>query len=113
MDKKLENLKKGKKFTTDYQPTPEAKSKGKQRINEFKEAMTFLGNQLKSKMKDENGNDIELSFDANLALTVMQMATKGDLKAMDMVFKLKGFYAPEKQEINLGLNEIIIEGIKK
>lgn len=110
---KLENLKKGKKFTSDYQPTGKAKSEGKRRINDFKEAMTYLGSQLRSKYTDENGNEIELGFDANLALTLMQMANKGDHKAMDMMFKIKGFYAPEKLEATLKEIKVIREDANK
>lgn len=113
MDKKLENLKKGKKFTSDYQPTPEAKSKGKKRINDLIEGISFIGSQLKSKIKDEDGNEVELSLEANIAYKLMQKASEGDLKAIDMVFKLKGLYAPEKLETSIKEIKVIREDANK
>jgi hypothetical protein len=56
----------GKKFSKDYQPSPEAKSKGKRRLNNFKEALEFLGNQLR-KVTTFDGEETELTFEANIA----------------------------------------------
>ena len=88
---------KGKKFSKDYQPSPEAKSKGKRRLNNFKEALEFLGNQLR-KVTTFDGEETELTFEANIAYELMKKANEGDLKAIEIMEKLNGWEAPKKTE---------------
>jgi hypothetical protein len=103
----------GKKFSKDYQPSPEAKSKGKRRLNNFKEALEFLGNQLR-KVTTFDGEETELTFEANIAYELMKKANDGDLKAIEIMAKLNGWEAPKKTETTITTEtDIIIKGNKK
>ncbi len=94
--------KRGKKFSKDYQPTPESKSKPK-RITQFREAIDFFGQQLKSKTIID-GEDVELTFHANIAFKLMEMANKGDMKAIELITKvLPDALAVKKVETTLKL----------
>jgi hypothetical protein len=103
----------GKKFSKDYQPSPEAKSKGKRRLNNFKDALEFLGSQLK-KVATFDGQETELTFEANIAYELMKKANEGDLKAIEIMAKLNGWEAPKKTETTITTEtDIIIKGNKK
>ena len=103
----------GKKFSKDYQPSPEAKSKGKRRLNNFKDALEFLGNQLR-KVTTFDGEETELTFEANIAYELMKKANEGDLKAIEIMAKLNGWEAPKKTETTITTEtDIIIKGNKK
>jgi hypothetical protein len=88
----------GKKFSKDYQPSPEAKSKGRKRINGFKDALEFFGTQLKEMKTLEDGTEVDLSFEANIGYQLMKKANEGDLKAIEIMAKLNGWEAPKKTE---------------
>jgi hypothetical protein len=92
----------GKKFSKEYQPSPEAKSKGKRRLNNFKEALEFLGSQLK-KVATFDGIETELSLEANIAYELMKKANNGDLKAIEIMAKLNGWNEPTKIETDASI----------
>lgn len=116
-DKSKANLKKGKKFTPDYQPTPEAKSNGKMKLKTIQEGLEFIGSTVKATLKltDAEGNEqvVELSHEARIAQKLVEMACNGNIKAIEQICKIKGLYAPTKNEnTNFGNVEVNIVGQK-
>jgi pyridoxine/pyridoxamine 5'-phosphate oxidase len=98
---------KGVKFSKEYQPSPEAKSAGKKRISDFKEAITFFGEQLKKQIQID-GEVIELTYHSNIAYQLLKKANEGDLKAIDILAKIEGWNAPTKAEnVNNNYNQDI------
>lgn len=87
----------GVKFSKEYQPSPEAKSAGKKRISDFKEAICFFGEQLKKQIQID-GEVIELTYHSNIAYQLLKKANEGDLKAIDILAKIEGWNAPTKSE---------------
>jgi hypothetical protein len=104
---------KGVKFSREYQPTPKAKSEGKRRIINFKEAMSCLGEKPKTTIEIE-GETIELTYYSNIAYKLLEKANDGDLKAIEMIMKIEGWEAPKKTEnTNIeGVNIPIKEWLK-
>ncbi len=92
--------KEGVKFSKDNQPSPEAKSAGKKRISNFKDAMVFFGEQLKKQI-NVGGENIELTYQSNIAFELLKKANDGDLKAIEIMAKLEGWNAPTKQDLNI------------
>ena len=92
--------KEGVKFSKEYQPSPDAKSKGKKRISDFKEAITFFGEQLKKQIQID-GELIELTYHSNIAYQLLKKANDGDLKAIEILSKIQGWNAPTEQTINV------------
>lgn len=88
----------GKKFSSEYQPSPEAKS-GKRRVTQFKEAMLYFGEQLKKKINVE-GEEVELTFESNIAYELLKKANEGDLKAIQIIIDANGWKAPQEIELN-------------
>lgn len=116
-EKSKANLKKGKKFTPEYQPTPEAKSQGKIKLKTIQEGLEYIGQSMKAtlKMTDENGNEVvlELSHQGRIAQKLIEMACNGNLKAIEQICKIQGLYAPTKNEnTNFGNVEVNIVGEK-
>jgi hypothetical protein len=102
--------KEGVKFSKEYQPSPEAKSNGKKRISDFKEAITFFGEQLKKQISID-GELIELTYHSNIAYQLLKKANEGDLKAIDILAKIEGWNAPTKSEnINTNIDKTPIFG---
>ena len=89
------------KFTKDYQPTGANKSAGKQRINRMKEALEFLGARLHSTETLADGTGLELSYEAQIGKKLIEMAIKGDLKAIALLGSFLGWEAEKKQNINI------------
>lgn len=85
----------GVKFSKDYQPAPEAKSAGRRKISEFKEAMEFLSNQLKS-IKKFGEDEVEFTLQSNIVYVVMDKANKGDLNAVKILSDWQGWNKPIK-----------------
>lgn len=101
-----------KKFTKDYQPTPEAKSAGHKRLGRIKEALEFLGAQLHSEETNLEGETILLSWEAKIGHELMRKAIKGDLGAVKILADICGWNAPINQNINLkaDLAKLVEEG---
>ena len=97
--KQLENLKKGKKFTSDRQPSPEAKSEGWKKRRLLRDLADALieGEQLKELKELANNlgmpleND-EVTLEVAMSLKQVQKALlRGDTKAYNAVLdRLKG-----------------------
>ncbi len=101
----------GKPFSKENQPSPQAKSEGKRRIRNIKEAVEFFGSQLKASINVNNEN-VELTFESNIAYQLYKKANEGDLKAIELIAKvIPDFLSPAKQEITT--NEISIKWEKK
>lgn len=84
------------KFSKENQPSPKAKSEGRRRIRNIKEAIEFFGNQLKAKVNVE-GEEVELTFESNIAYQLYKKANEGDLKAIELIMKvIPNFVAPSK-----------------
>jgi len=97
----LNNLKKGKKFSKEYQPTGEAKSEGWQaKIAEEKETektVIILSRVLQKLVKDRQGQ--ELTAKEAMLLALLQKALKGDIRAIELIIKLIGEMPADKQEV--------------
>lgn len=104
--------KEGVKFTKEYQPTPEAKSNGKNRISNFKEAITFFGEKLKKQISID-GELIELTYHSNIAYQLLKKANEGDLKAIDILVKIEGWDAPKELKITNNDNVFKLEIINE
>lgn len=87
----------GVKFSKENQPTPEAKSKGKRRIKDIRHALEFIGQQLKARTKDNEGGIVELSREAAIVNKLYEMAETGDIRAIETLAKLGGWYAEKNQ----------------
>lgn len=98
---RIDNIKgKGVKFSKEYQPTPKAKSNGTTRIKKIREAIEYFSSQVKSKIKDNDGNNIELTYESNIFYMLIKKANKGDLKAIELIMKvIPGFLATTKNAI--------------
>jgi hypothetical protein len=110
----LKGKKTGNNFAKNPQPSPLAKSEGRRRISSIKEAVDFLAAQLKS-VKDVNGNEIEFTFESNIAFELMKKANEGDLNAIKIYSDWQGLNKPIKTENKTELSsegEIIIKGKK-
>ncbi len=105
---------KGVKFSKDYQPSPKAKSDGKKRIANFKEAMIYFGETLKKQINID-GEDVELTYESNVAFELMKKANNGDLKAIEILTKIQGWNAPTKvqNEVEVKQNEVLDWVLKK
>jgi hypothetical protein len=98
----LKGKKTGNNFALKGQPSPEAKSAGRRRIASIKDAIEFLAAQLKS-VKQIDGNEIEFTFESNIAFELMKKANEGDLMAIKIYSDWQGLNKPTKVE-----NEITI-----
>lgn len=108
---KTDHLKdKAVKFSKDYQPSPKAKSDGKKRIANFKEAMIFFGETLKKQINID-GEDVELTYESNVAFELMKKANNGDLKAIEILTKIQGWNAPTKQETDINFSKDVVINI--
>lgn len=91
----------GKKFTKDYQPTPEAKSQGRKRLTKMKEALEYLGGLLHAVETTETGEEIQLTWEAQIGKSLIQKAMKGDLQAIKLLGDFLGWEAPKTQNLNV------------
>jgi len=103
----LRGKKTGGNFALKGQPSPQAKSAGRRRISSIKEAIEFLAAQLKS-VKQVDGNEIEFTFESNIAYELMKKANEGDLMAIKIYSDWQGLNKPIKTE-----TETTIKGISK
>jgi len=108
----LKNRNIGVRFDQDNQPTPEAKSNGKKRIQNIRQAIEFFGNQLSSEVIINN-EVVELTFESNIAYQLYKKANEGDLKAIELISKvIPNFLATPKVEQRNTFNENSIDNFK-
>ena len=96
----------GKKFTSEYQPPNESKRVPK-RIMKIRDAFDYFGTQLKSKV-NVNNEEIELTFESNIGYKLMDMANKGDLKAIELLTKMMPDWLAPKEIKLTGFDDIKI-----
>lgn len=96
----LKGKKMGNNFAIKPQPSPKAKSDGRKRIGNIKEAINFMGKQLRS-IKQINGEDIEFTFESNIAFELIKKANEGDLNAIKIYSDWMGLNKPQKSEIEI------------
>lgn len=93
-EKAKNNLAKGKKFTSDYQPSPEAKSKGKMARKTMREELIALLEAGKTQEK--------------ISVALIQEALNGNVKAFEVIRDTIG----EKPSTDLNLNQFDLSPIK-
>lgn len=103
----LKGKKTGGNFALKGQPSPQAKSAGRRRISSIKDAIEFLAAQLKS-VKQIDGNEIEFTFESNIAFELMKKANEGDLNAIKIYSDWQGLNKAIKNE-----TEITIANLSK
>ena len=103
----LKGKKTGNNFALNPQPSGAAKAAGRRRISSIKEAVSFLAEQLKSVKKIGN-DEIEFTFESNIAFELMRKANEGDLNAIKIYSDWQGLNKPIKTE-----TKTTIEGISK
>lgn len=62
----------GKKFTSEYQPTPEAKSAGKRKLSTFKEAIEFISSKIKHQETDIDGEILEMTAETKALINLIK-----------------------------------------
>lgn len=95
----LRGKKNGKPFTSENQPSPQAKSVPK-RITKFKEALEHF-----AEIKKQTVNDAELTLESNIAYVLLDKANKGDLNAIKLLIDVFGWAAPKKLENSVTVTE--------
>lgn len=97
----LRGKKTGNNFALNPQPSGEAKSRGRRRITSIKEAISFLAEQLKS-VKKIGDDEVEFTFESNIAFELMRKANEGDLMAIKIYSDWQGLNKPV--DINNNIN---------
>jgi hypothetical protein len=87
-----------KQFSKENQPPSERKSEGKKKISRMKEALEFFAEQFTNTETLINGEEIELTFESNVAYQLLKKANKGDLHAIRLLMDIHGWEAPKKNE---------------
>jgi len=100
----LKGKKTGNNFALNPQPSGAAKGAGRRRISSIKEAVSFLAEQLKS-VKKIGDDEIEFTFESNIAFELMRKASEGDLNAIKIYSDWQGLNAPKKVENDVTLTE--------
>jgi hypothetical protein len=100
----LKGKKTGNNFALNPQPSGAAKAAGRRRISSIKEAVSFLAEQLKS-VKKIGDDEIEFTFESNIAFELMRKANEGDLNAIKIYSDWQGLNAPKKIENDVTLIE--------
>jgi hypothetical protein len=62
----------GKKFTNEYQPSPEAKSAGKVKLSTFREALDFISTKIKHKEIDIDGQELEMTAETKALINLIK-----------------------------------------
>lgn len=88
------NFSKGKKFSTEYQPTPKAKSEGKLKKKTMREVLDILMEKQLTNAKGEKATTLEAMMTA-----CIKKALTGDIKANEFIRDTLG--QKPTQEINL------------
>lgn len=91
------NLAKGKKFSKEYQPTPEAKSLAKQKKKTMREMLDYL---MEKNIKDKStGNEVS-TLEA-MSISLISKALKGDVRAYEVIRDTVGQKLTDRTEITL------------
>lgn len=93
----------GKLFSKEYQPSTEAKLAGKRRVANVKQALEFIGEQIKSR-KMIGDNEIDFTMEAEIIYKQAELALKGDTKAAEFMAKVGQWFAPKQIEVTEGIN---------
>lgn len=99
-----ENLAKGKRFSKENQPSPEAKSRGHQKRKTMREALDYL---LSKQHTTEDGEKIT-TVEALMVATIKK-ALEGDVKAVQFVRDTVG----EDPAMKIKLDESIVNDTKE
>lgn len=101
----LKNL---KKFTKDYQPTPEAKSKGKLKANaerkEIETSAKILQRLLQNEITNNTTGETITQKEAMLLTLLSQAIKEKNLKAIEMILKIIGDFSDIPQS-NVVINQ--------
>ena len=98
-EESLKNLAKGKKFSTENQPSPEAKSLGKQKRKTMKEMLDYL---LEKEITNKAGE--KASTQEAITVALIKEALKGNVKAWEIIRDTIGEKPTDKQQIIGGVN---------
>lgn len=79
-EESLKNLKKGKKFSKDYQPSPEAKSKGQKNAKTFREVLDYL---LEKEITNKAGE--KATTREAISVSLIKKALSGDVRAYEVI----------------------------
>jgi len=93
-------------YSSEYQPSPESKSQGKKRMAEIKQTLAFLAEQLHSKQILADGQEIEVTYEGNIALQLAKQANEGKIPAIRVLAEILGWYAPTNQNIKITGNPL-------
>ena len=105
------NFSKGKKFSTEYQPTPKAKSEGKLKKKTMREVLDILMEKQLTNAKGEKATTLEAMMTA-----CIKKALTGDIKANEFIRDTLGQKPIERtldltpqnsEEVEQIINEII------
>jgi hypothetical protein len=97
-----ENLKKGKRFSKENQPSPEAKSKGKQAKKTMREILDYLLEKEITNKKGEKATTKEA-----ILVAAIKKAIEGDIKALQFIRDTVGEMPVVKQEVS-GINGVSV-----
>lgn len=79
-EESLKNLKKGKQFSKDYQPSPEAKSQGQKNAKTFRETLEILlANEITNKAGEKATTQVAIS------VSLIKKALNGDIRAFEVI----------------------------
>lgn len=107
--KNQENLVNGKLYSSEYQPSSEAKKRGwKKKKEEEKEIETSAAIIIRVlQITSKNDNGIELTEKEKIIIALVEKAKNGDVKAIELILKLLGEMPADKQEINGTLSAVV------
>lgn len=89
------------KFSKENQPPPENKSKGKLKLSRMKEALEYFAQQFHKIYIQEDGQEVEMTFEGSVAHALLQKALKGDVQAIKVLADIHGWNADKTTNVNL------------
>lgn len=98
-------------FSSDYQPPLENKMRANRVIKNMKEALAYFGEKLQAIEQGENGEEVKITWEAEIGKKLIEKAMKGDLKAISILGSFLGWEAPKNQNINV-TGDMVIELVK-
>lgn len=100
-----ENLKKGKRFSSENQPTPEAKSKGKKAKKTMRELLDYLLEKEITNKKGEKATTKEA-----ILVSAIKKAIEGDIRALQFIRDTIGEMPKQVHEVeNKGINIFVAD----
>ena len=104
-EESLKNLQKGKKFSAENQPSPEAKSKGQKEKKTMRELLDYLLEKEITNKKGEKATTKEA-----ILVAAIKKAIEGDIKALQFIRDTIGEMPVVKQEVeNKGINIVVAD----